>query len=60
MKHSISNLWPTAQLDLQHAQADEIKVKMWGRSLWMGIEHDGLDKIVVGRCRQPQPRQNHD
>ena len=22
----------TAQLDLQHAQADEIKVKMWGRS----------------------------
>ena len=27
----------TAKLDLMQAQADEIKVKAWGRSLWMGL-----------------------
>ena len=27
----------TAKLDIGHAQADEIKVKAWGRSLWMGL-----------------------
>lgn len=27
----------TSQLDLLQAQADEIKVKAWGRSLWMGL-----------------------
>lgn len=27
----------SAKLDLVHAQADEIKVKAWGRSLWMGL-----------------------
>lgn len=26
-----------SKLDLQQAQADEIKVKAWGRSLWMGL-----------------------
>jgi transposase-like protein len=27
----------SAALDLQQVQADEIKVKAWGRSLWMGL-----------------------
>ena len=27
----------SSQLDLVQAQADEIKVKAWGRSLWMGL-----------------------
>ena len=38
----------TAQLDLQHAQADEIKVKMWGRSLWMGLSMMVSTRLWLG------------
>ena len=31
------HLVSSSQLDLGHVQADEIKVKAWGRSLWMGL-----------------------
>jgi transposase-like protein len=38
----------TARFDLQQAQADEIKVKMWGRSLWMGLSMMVSTRLWLG------------
>jgi len=37
-----------AQLDLQQAQADEIKVKAWGRSLWLGLSMMVSTRLWLG------------
>jgi transposase-like protein len=37
-----------AQLDLEQAQADEIKVKAWGRSLWLGLSMMVSTRLWLG------------
>lgn len=37
-----------AKLDLQQVQADEIKVKAWGRSLWMGLSMMVPSRLWLG------------
>ncbi len=37
-----------AKLDLQQVQADEIKVKAWGRSLWMGLSMMVSSRLWLG------------
>lgn len=43
----------TAQFDLQQAQADEIKVKLWGRSLWMGLSMMVSTRLWLGGVVNP-------
>lgn len=38
----------SAKLDLQQAQADEIKVKAWGRSFWMGLSMMVPSRLWLG------------
>ena len=42
-----------AQLDLQQAQADEIKVKAWGRSLWLGLSMMVSTRLWLGGVVSP-------
>jgi transposase-like protein len=41
------------QLDLQQVQADEIKVKVWGRSLWMGLVIMVATRLWLGGVVSP-------
>jgi transposase-like protein len=42
-----------AQLDLQQVQADEIKVKVWGRSLWIGLSMMVSTRLWLGGVISP-------
>lgn len=48
-----ANQVASAQLDLQQAQADEIKVKAWGRSLWMGLSIMVSTRLWLGGSISP-------
>jgi transposase-like protein len=48
-KHYVEN----AQLDLQQVQADEIKVKAWGRSIWMGLTMMVSTRLWLGGVISP-------
>ena len=41
-----------SELDLQQVQADEIKAKLQGRSVWMAMAIVGLDSTLARRCHQ--------
>jgi transposase-like protein len=43
----------TARFDLQQVQADEIKVKMWGRALWMGLSMMVATRLWLGGVVSP-------
>ena len=43
----------TARLDLQQAQADEIKVRTWGRSVWMGLTMMVSTRLWLGGVISP-------
>ena len=43
----------TTQLDIVQAQADEIKVKMWGRSVWMGLTMMVSTRLWLGGVVSP-------
>jgi hypothetical protein len=43
------------QLDLQHVQADEVRVKGTGMIVWMAMARNGLQAAVVGRGGQSEP-----
>lgn len=42
------HLLEDAQLDIQQAQADELKIKMWGRSVWMGFSMMVSTRLWLG------------
>jgi len=42
------------KIDLQHVQADEIKVKAWGRSVWMGLTMMVSTRLWVGGVVSPK------
>jgi hypothetical protein len=43
------------KLDLEHVQADEIRVKGCQMIPWMALARNGFDAPVVGRGSQPEP-----